>query len=157
MYLQGSNGETEIGNRLMYMGRGVMERVKAMPKDAQTTTQSHSSHTLAKHCSKFSTQLFSNTWTVNFQMFKLVLCDPMDCSMPGFSVHHYLSEFTQTDVHWVSDAIQPSHPLLFPSSPAPFPASGSFQMSQLSVSGGQNIGVSASTSVPLRTPRTDLL
>ena len=48
MYLQGSNGETEIGNRLMYMGRGVMERVKAMPKDAQTTTQLHSCHTLLK-------------------------------------------------------------------------------------------------------------
>ena len=39
------------------------------------------------------------------------LCDPMDCSMPGFLVHHQLSEFTQTHVHWVGDAIQPSHPL----------------------------------------------
>ena len=42
----------------------------------------------------------------------------MDCSMPGLSVHHQLPEFTQTHVHWISDAIQPSHPLLFPSSPA---------------------------------------
>ena len=41
------------------------------------------------------------------------LCDPMDCSMPGLSVHHQLQEFAQTHVHWVSDAIQPSHPLLF--------------------------------------------
>ena len=46
------------------------------------------------------------------------LCDPMDCSRPGLPVHHQLPEFTQTHVHWVNDAIQPSHPLLSPSPPA---------------------------------------
>ena len=46
------------------------------------------------------------------------LCDPMDCSMPGFPVHHQLPELAQTHVHHVSDAIQPSHPLLSPSPPA---------------------------------------
>ena len=46
------------------------------------------------------------------------LCDPMDCSTPGVPVHHKFPEFTQTHVHWVSDAIQPSHPLLSPSPPA---------------------------------------
>ena len=45
----------------------------------------------------------------------LTLCDPMDCSTPGLPVHHQLLEFTQTHVHWVGDAIQPSHPLLPPS------------------------------------------
>ena len=45
------------------------------------------------------------------------LCDPMDCSTPGLSVHHQLLVFTQTHVHWVSDAIQPSHPLSSPSPP----------------------------------------
>ena len=45
------------------------------------------------------------------------LCDPMDCSTPGFHVHHQLLEFTQTHVHWVSVAIQPSHPLSSPSLP----------------------------------------
>ena len=45
----------------------------------------------------------------------LTLCDHMDCSTPGLPVHHQLLEFTQTHVHWVSDAIQPSHPLLPPS------------------------------------------
>ena len=45
------------------------------------------------------------------------LCDPMDCSMPGLPVHHQLPEFTQTRVCWVSDAIQPSHPLLSPPLP----------------------------------------
>ena len=43
------------------------------------------------------------------------LCNPMDCSRPGLPVHHQLPEFTQTHVYWVSDAIQPSHPLLSPS------------------------------------------
>ena len=46
------------------------------------------------------------------------LCDPMNRSTPGLPVHHQLLEFTQTHVHWVSDAIQPSHPLLSPSPPA---------------------------------------
>ena len=47
----------------------------------------------------------------------LTLCDPMACSMPGLPVHHQHLEFTQTHVHWVGDAIQPSHPLLSPSPP----------------------------------------
>ena len=47
------------------------------------------------------------------------LCDPMNRSMPGLSVHHQLPEFTETHVHRVSDAIQPSHPVSSPSPPAP--------------------------------------
>ena len=50
------------------------------------------------------------------------LCDPMDCSTPGFPVHHQLPEFTQTNVHWVGDTIEPSHPLSSPSLPAPNPS-----------------------------------
>ena len=76
------------------------------------------------------------------------LCNPRDCGTPGFPVLHYLLEFAQTHVHWVGDAIQPSHPLssllLLPSI---FPASGSFAMSQLFTSGGQSIGTSTSASV----------
>ena len=53
----------------------------------------------------------------------LTLCDPVNSSMPGFPVHHQLPEFTQTHDHRVSDAIQPSHPLLSPSPPAPNPPS----------------------------------
>ena len=52
----------------------------------------------------------------------LTLCDPMNRSTPGLPVHHQLPESTQTHVHWVSDAIQPSHPLSSPSSPAPNPS-----------------------------------
>ena len=82
------------------------------------------------------------------------LHDPMNCSTPGLPIHHQLLEFTKTHVHRVGDAIQPSHPLSSPSPPALnlFPVSGYFQMSQLFPSGGQSIGVSASTSVlPMNT------
>ena len=50
---------------------------------------------------------------------RLTLCDLINCSMPVFSVHHKLLELAQTHVHWVGDAIQPSHPL---SSPSPLPS-----------------------------------
>ena len=71
-------------------------------------------------------------------------CNPMNCSMPGLPVHHQLQEFTQIHVHRVGDAIQPSHPLLSPSPPAPSPSQHqSFPVSQLFAWGGQIIGVSA--------------
>jgi len=79
----------------------------------------------------------------------LTLCHPMDYSTPGSSVLHYLPEFAQVLVHWVGDAIQPSHPLSSPSPPT-FNLSQhreSFPMSQLFASGGQIIGASASASV----------
>ena len=72
------------------------------------------------------------------------LCDPMNCSTPGLPVHHQLLEFIQTHVYRVSDAIQPSHPLLSLSPPAPNPSQHqSFPVSQLFVSGGQSTGVSS--------------
>ena len=52
----------------------------------------------------------------------LILCDPKDCSMPGFHVHHQLPQLAQTHVHGIGDAIQPSHTLLSPSLPAFNPA-----------------------------------
>ena len=62
----------------------------------------------------------------------LTLCDPMDCSTSGLPVHHQLPEFTQTHVHCVSDAIQPSHPLSSPSPPA-------FNLSQLRVFSNESV------------------
>ena len=53
---------------------------------------------------------------------RVQLCDPMNRSTPGLPVHHQLSEFTQTHIHQVGDAIQPSHPLSSPSPPAPNPS-----------------------------------
>ena len=84
-----------------------------------------------------SVQLLSYVW----------LCDPMDCFMPGFLVLHYLPEFAQNCVHWVSDTIQPSHPAAPFSCPQSFPTSGFFSLSWLFASGGQSIGPSAIASV----------
>ena len=108
-------------------------------------------HLLCFHLCNFRTKCV-NLHLVQFSSVTqscLTLCDPMDCSTPGFPVHYQLPEFTQTHVHWVSNAIQPSHSLLSPSPPAFnfFPASGSFPMSQFFASGGQSIKVSASAPV----------
>ena len=79
---------------------------------------------------------------------RLTLCDPMDCSTPGLPVHHQLPELAQIHVHQVSDASQPSHPVIpFSSCLQSFSPSGSFPMNQFFTSGGQSIGVSASASV----------
>ena len=85
----------------------------------------------------FIVQLLSRVW----------LCEPMNCSTPGFPLLHYFLEFAQTHIHWVGDATQPSHPLSPPSPPA-------FSLSQHQslfqwvsfISGGQRIGASASAS-----------
>ena len=97
-------------------------------------------------------------WTEHLEMVKMlifkwymwlfakshpILCDPMDYSTPGFPVPHHLLEFAQIHVHWVSNAIQPSHLIPFSSCPQSFPESGSFPMSRLFASGGQSIGASA--------------
>ena len=83
----------------------------------------------------------------------LTLCNPMDYSSPAYPVFHYLQELAQTHVHWVSDAIQPSHLMSFPSPPAlNFPSIRVFLFvclfvltkSQLFTSGGQSIGALAS-------------
>ena len=77
------------------------------------------------------------------------ICDPMNHGMPGFSVHHQLPEFTQTHVHWVGDAIQPSHPLSSPSPPALNLSQhqGIFKWVSSLHQVAKSIGVSASTSV----------
>ena len=75
----------------------------------------------------------------------LTLCDPMNCSTPVFPVLHHLPEFAQTHIHWGSDAIQSSYPLLPPSLLAlSLLAWGNFPKSRLFTSGGQSTGASAS-------------
>ena len=69
-----------------------------------------------------SVQLLSSVQFSSVAQSSLTVCDPMNCSMPGLPVHHQLPEFTQTHVHWVGDAFQPSYPLSSPSSPVPNPA-----------------------------------
>ena len=86
------------------------------------------------------------------------LCDPMNRSTPGLPVHHQLPEFTQTHVHRVGDAIQQSHPVIpFSSCPQSLPASGSFPMSQLFISGGQSMEFQLQHHSFQWTLRTDLL
>ena len=84
----------------------------------------------------------------------LTLCDPMDCGMPGFPVHHQFPELAHIHVHRVGDAIQPSHPLLSPS-PPPFNLSqhqGLFWWVSFSHEVAKSIGVSASASaLPMNT------
>ena len=72
--------------------------------------------------SVFLAELPTQTWWIEVGFSSVAqscptLCDPIDRSMPGLSVHHQLLEFTQTHVHWVGDAIQPTHPLSSPSLP----------------------------------------
>ena len=76
----------------------------------------------AKHgqCMKYS---FSSVQFSSVAQSCPTLCDPMNRSSPGLPVHYQLPEFTQTHIHRVSDAIQPSHPLSSPSPPAPVPPS----------------------------------
>ena len=81
----------------------------------------------------------------------LTLCDPMDCSTTGLPVFHHLPEFAQVHVHCVSDAIQPSHPLI-PSSLSAldlFPASGTFLVRCLFASGNHKSGASGLNSLKI--------
>ena len=78
-------------------------------KESDTTEQLRHTHTPLVHFSSVAQSC-------------LTLCNPMNRSTPGLPVHHQLLEFTQTHVHRVSDAIQPSHLLSSPSPPAPNPS-----------------------------------
>ena len=88
----------------------------------------------------------------------LTLCGPMNHSTPGLPVHHQLPEFTQTHVHQVGDAIQPSHPLSSPSPPAPNPSQhqGLFQWVNSSHQVAKVLEFQLQHQSFQRTPRTDL-
>ena len=84
-------------------------------------------HGVAKSWARLSNWITTAIWqrfSSAQRLSRVQLCDPMGCTLPGLPVHHQLPELTQTHVHWVSDAIQPSHPLSSPSPPA-------FNISQL--------------------------
>ena len=88
----------------------------------------------------------------------LTLCDPMNCSTPGLPIYHQIVEFTQTHVHWVSDAIQPSHPLS-----SPFPSlnlsqhQGLFKWISSSCEVAKVLEFQLQHQSFQRTPRSDLL
>ena len=87
------------------------------------------------------------------------LCDPINRSTPGLPVHHQLPEFTQIHIHWVSDAIQPSHPLSSPSPPAPNPSQRQslFQWVNSSHDVAKVLEFQLQHHSFQRTPRSDLL
>ena len=80
------SGKLSSGHRTGKGQFSFQSQRNAMPKNAQTTAQLHSSHTLVKECSKFSKLNFNNTWTVNLQMFKLVLekAEEPEIKLPTF-------------------------------------------------------------------------
>ena len=85
-----------------------------------TCIKCHSFSTSNCSSSNLSKRYLSLQWVISsVAQSCLTLCDPMNCSTPGLPVHHQLPELAQTHVHWVSDAIQPSHPLSSPYPPAP--------------------------------------
>ena len=90
-----------------------------------------------------SSQRFSSVQFSSVAQSCPTLCDPMDCSTPGFPVHHQLLELAQTQVHQVGDGIS-SSVIPFSSFLQSFPASGCFTMSQFFTSGSQSIGDLAS-------------
>ena len=102
--------------------------MKASEPIAGSAAFSHN-YSVSQHCSSWSIdhwKCFIPPFTLGHSMhvqFSSVswsgpaVCKPMDWNMPGFPVHHQLPELTQTHVHWVDDAIQPSHPLLSPFPP----------------------------------------
>ena len=87
------------------------------------------------------------------------LCDPMNCSTLGLPVHHQLPEFTQTHIHRVGDAIQPSHPLSSPFPPAPNPSQHQslFQWVNFSHEVAKVLEFQLQHHSFQRTPRADLL
>ena len=112
-------------------------------------------------CNKDYNKIWSHLYTPHSSVQSLSrvrLCDPMDCSTPGLPVHHQLPELTQTQVHWVGDAIQPAHPLSSPSPPTfnlfqHATKFGSVSQSCLSLCNLMNFSMPGYL-VPLPTPKT---
>ena len=107
----------------------------------------------------FTSFQFSKVQFSSVAQSRPTLCNPMNCSMPGLPVHHQLPEFTQTHVHRVGDAIQPSHPLLLPSPPAPNPSQhqGLFQWVSSSHEVAEVLEFQLQHQSLQLTPRTDLI
>ena len=99
-------------------------------KDASNKAQSNSIMVIENLCTVYGDAFGKEVCNMFFSSVQFssvaqscpTLCDPMNHSTPGLSVYHQLQEFTETQVHRVSDAIQPSHPLSSPSPPAPNPS-----------------------------------
>ena len=100
---------------LWQVGGETMETVRDfILRGSKIIADGYCSHEIKRHLllgRKAMTNLQLNSVTQS----RMTVCDPMECSTPGFPVHHHFSELAQTRVHKVSDGIQPSHPLSSPS------------------------------------------
>ena len=99
------------------------------------------------HCSSNFMKISTSVQLSSVAQLCATLCNPMDWNTPGFPVHHQLPEVLQTPVHWVGDAIWPSHPLSSPSPDFKLSQNWYFPMSRFFASDDQTTGVSASASV----------
>ena len=136
----------------LYLNHHLTVPPPSSPHLPHTHTEESPCEDIMRGCQFTSQEVYHSVQFSSVVQLCLTLCDPMNHSKPGIPVHHQLPEFTQTHIHRVCDAIQPSHPLLSPFLLPSFPGSRSFPMSQHLTSGGQSIRVSASTLVlPMNT------
>ena len=105
-----TNWTADFWKKKKYKGNKPLSRLTKKAREVSHKTRTHKKILWTHICQKIVSVQFSSV-TQSCP----TLCDPINCSMPGLPVHHQLREFTQTHVHWVSDAIQPSHPLSSPS------------------------------------------
>ena len=127
----------------------------------------HRGLTLSYHPGGYKTHMYTHGWFMSVQLIQfslvphscLTLCDPMNCSTPGLPVDHQFPEFTQTHVHQVGDAIQPSHFLSSSSPPAPNHSQnqGFFQSVNFSHEVAKVLEFQLQHQSLQSTPRTDLL